>query len=431
MTRQLTRLRWRARQSLKPLQGLLRSVESRGLIGTWQASLERLRARGQAPLPPVKTTGAPKGPASQDPRRARGKVLVIDAEAPDATRDSGSVRMGRMLELMRELGWEVVFMPDNSRLSPVSHAYLSRLGVALVGVPGSPRLDHWLHQHGNSLHASILCRHHVAAAHVDLIRAYSNGRVIFDTVDLHHLREQRAAVLRQDPRLARQAEATRAQELALMRRSDVTLVVSETERTLLAAELPDVDVRVLSNIHDVAAGTRNYAQTEGMYFIGGYSHHPNQEALQWLVEDIYPLVRQARPEIRLHLIGDIPDQEVPRFAGPGITVHGHVESIEPFLSRCRLSLAPLLSGAGVKGKINQAMSHGIPVVATPIAAEGMFLVDGLNALIAADAAAFATAIIRLYDDESLWQQLSANGYRNILDHFSSTAARGTLQHLLT
>jgi len=216
-----------------------------------------------------------------------------------------------------------------------------------------------------------------------------------------------------------------------MRRSDVTLVVSETERTLLAAELPDVDVRVLSNIHDVAAGTRNYAQTEGMYFIGGYSHHPNQEALQWLVEDIYPLVRQARPEIRLHLIGDIPDQEVPRFAGPGITVHGHVESIEPFLSRCRLSLAPLLSGAGVKGKINQAMSHGIPVVATPIAAEGMFLVDGLNALIAADAAAFATAIIRLYDDESLWQQLSANGYRNILDHFSSTAARGTLQHLLT
>jgi glycosyltransferase involved in cell wall biosynthesis len=357
-------------------------------------------------------------------------VLVIDAEAPDTTRDSGSVRMGRMLELMRELGWEVVFMPDNGRLSPVSQAYLSRLGVALVGVPGYPRLDHWLQQHGDSLHASILCRHHVAAAHIDLVRAYSNGRVIFDTVDLHHLREQRAAELRHDPRLARQAEATRVQELGLMRRSDVTLVVSETERTLLAAELPDVDVRLLSNIHDVAAGARNYAQTEGMYFIGGYSHHPNQEALQWLVDDIYPLVLRARPDIHLHLIGDMPEQEAMRFAGPGITVHGHVESIEPFLTRCRLSLAPLLSGAGVKGKINQAMSHGIPVVATPMAAEGMFLIDGLNALVAADATAFAAAIIRLYDDEPLWNQLSANGYQNIAEHFSSTAARTTLQRLL-
>lgn len=431
MTRQLTRLTWRARQSLKPLKGLLRSIGSRGLIGTWQASLARLRARPQAQLPPQATTESSEDPALQGPATGLGTVLVIDAEAPDPTRDSGSVRMGRMLELMRDLGWTVAFMPDNGRLSPISQAYLSAVGVDLVGVPGYPRLDHWLQRHGASLRAGILCRHHVAAAHIDLVRAYSRARIVFDTVDLHHLREQRAAALRHDPRLARQAEATRVQELGLMRRSDVTLVVSETERNLLAADMPDVKVRLLSNIHDVAAGVRNYAQTEGMYFIGGYSHHPNQEALQWLVDDIYPQVRQARPEIQLHLIGDIPEQETLRFAGQGITVHGHVESIEPFLTRCRLSLAPLLSGAGVKGKINQAMSHGIPVVATPIAAEGMFLVDGLNALIAADTASFAAAIIRLYDDEPLWHRLSANGYQNIVDHFSSTAARSTLQRLLT
>lgn len=76
------------------------------------------------------------------------------------------------------------------------------------------------------------------------------------------------------------------------------------------------------------------------------------------------------------------------------------------------------------------MSYGIPVVATPIAAEGMFLVDGRNALIAADAEEFSAAVLRLYSDEVLWSRLSEQGYHNIRDHFSSDAARRSLEELL-
>ena len=94
-------------------------------------------------------------------------------------------------------------------------------------------------------------------------------------------------------------------------------------------------------------------------------------------------------------------------------------------------MAPLRYGAGVKGKINMAMSHGLPVVATPMAAEGMYLVDGENVLLATDADAFATAVLRLHEDEQLWLRLSDASLDNVRQHFSFETARRTLQRLLS
>jgi len=96
----------------------------------------------------------------------------------------------------------------------------------------------------------------------------------------------------------------------------------------------------------------------------------------------------------------------------------------------RLSVAPLRYGAGVKGKINMAMSYGLPVVATPIAVEGMHVVPGVDVMVADSAAEFAAAIRSAYDDETLWQALSANGLANVREHFSFDAARAALQRIL-
>lgn len=426
-------LKWRSRQASRRLASVIRNIRGIGLAST----LHKIRgALLPLPPPPEKTApisasavpSAAKPPAAPLPS---GYVLVIDASAPDPTRDSGSVRMGKILESIGQLGWRAVFMPDNGVISAQNKHYIESLGVELIGVRGRPRLDQWLAGHAEQLHASILSRHHVAAAHIGLIRDHGIGKVIFDTVDLHHVREQRAADLRGDPELQRLASRTRRNELALIKACDTTLVVSQTELEMLQAQLPGEDIRLLSNIHDIAAGKRSFTETADLYFIGGYAHQPNQEALEWLINDIHPRVRASRSDIVLHLIGEIPREVAARYTRNGVVVHGHVESIEPFLSRCRIALAPLLSGAGVKGKVNEAMSHGIPVVATPIAAEGMFLEDGENALIASEGAGFSDAILRLYGDAELWSHISEQGYRNIADHFSSEAARRTLDRLLS
>jgi len=112
-----------------------------------------------------------------------------------------------------------------------------------------------------------------------------------------------------------------------------------------------------------------------------------------------------------------------------VVFHGFVESLEPFLNDCRLAVAPLRYGAGVKGKVNMSMAHGQPVVATPMAAEGMFAEHGRELLIAEDAEAFAREVVRLYQDEELWNRLSDASVQNVEDHFSLAAARDSLTTL--
>jgi GT2 family glycosyltransferase len=361
----------------------------------------------------------------------RRHMLIVDALTPDPTRDSGSLRLVNIMRLLRERHWQVSFMADNRRASPAEIERLGRLGVRVLCKPWAPPLAAWLAREGQELDAVMLCRHYIALPHLPLVRRLApRAKVLFDTVDLHFLREQRAAEHAANPALARQAQASRQAELGLIRDADVTLVVSPIERELLMAELPQARVELLSNVHEVPGRSRGFGDRAGLMFVGGAAHPPNIDAIDWLAQDIYPRIRARRPDIELHLLGDMPEPERARLAAAGIRAHGRVEELDPWLSGCRIALAPLRYGAGVKGKVNMAMSHGLPVVATSIAAEGMNLVDGQDVLVADDAEGFAEAVLRLYDDEALWMRLSDAGLANVERHFSFDAARQALDRAL-
>jgi len=114
-----------------------------------------------------------------------------------------------------------------------------------------------------------------------------------------------------------------------------------------------------------------------------------------------------------------------------VRILGYVPNVAPFFDSCRLSVAPLRYGAGVKGKINQSLAFGLPVVATRQAVEGMFLEDGESVRIADEPTDFAAAVLRLYADHSLWERLSRNGLAVMEAHFSFTAARRALTDLVS
>jgi len=111
-------------------------------------------------------------------------------------------------------------------------------------------------------------------------------------------------------------------------------------------------------------------------------------------------------------------------------VAGYVPDVAPYFCGSRVSISPLRYGAGVKGKVNLAMSYGLPVVATPPSVEGMHLVPGEDVLVADDAEAFAAAIARIYRDEALWEKLAAAGRENIRRHFSRDVARSAITRLI-
>lgn len=363
--------------------------------------------------------------------RVRGRVLVVDACTPEPDKDSGSVRMVELLRLMAEDGWKVVFFADNRAYVPGYSDALAALGIEVLYHPWLSDPVAWFVEHGRKLDTVLLSRHYVASQYVALVRRYApQARLLFDTVDLHYLREQRAAALAGDPDLARAAERTREAELRLVRDCDLTLVVSHVERELLAVDAPGSKVEILSNIHEIFGRRRAWAEREDIVFVGGYQHPPNVDAALWLVREILPRIRAADPAIRLHLIGSKAPAEVQALHGEGVVFHGYVEDIAPWMDGCRIALAPLRYGAGVKGKVNMAMSYGLPVVATSPAVEGMHARPGEDVLVADTAEDFAAAVLRAYHDPALWLRLSEGGLANVRRHFSRDAAREALRRIL-
>ncbi|MDT7605058.1 MAG: hypothetical protein QOF61_3055, partial [Acidobacteriota bacterium] len=121
---------------------------------------------------------------------------------------------------------------------------------------------------------------------------------------------------------------------------------------------------------------------------------------------------------KLHVVGDNVPPEIAALASADVWVLGYVPDIEPLFASARVMVAPLRFGAGVKGKIGDALAHGLPVVTTSIGAEGMGFSDGVEALISDEPRAFADAVVRAYTDAALWQQLSDSGYAHLARGFT-------------
>jgi glycosyltransferase involved in cell wall biosynthesis len=227
------------------------------------------------------------------------------------------------------------------------------------------------------------------------------------------------------------ATETRRRELDVIRRSDITLVVSPVERAELAKVVPDARVEVLSNIHEVqTVETLPFAARQGILFIGGFKHHPNVDGIQWFIREIWPLVRSSLPGATVEVVGSHMPNYLLALEVPGVSMRGFVEDLAPILKTVRVSVAPLRYGAGVKGKVNQAMAWGIPVVATPVAVEGMSLREGLDVFVAKNASDFAGAVVRLYKDEALWNRLAEGGRENVRRNFSPEVAMRSLETVL-
>ena len=150
----------------------------------------------------------------------------------------------------------------------------------------------------------------------------------------------------------------------------------------------------------------------------------------YFARDIFPLVKASIPEAVFQVIGADPTAEILHLAGQDIQVLGYVPEVRPFFDQARLSVAPIRYGAGVKGKVNQSMSFGVPAVVTHVAAEGMYLVHEQNAMIADDPASFADAVVRLWNSRELWERLSDNGLQCLREHFSVETAAQRIDELL-
>jgi glycosyltransferase involved in cell wall biosynthesis len=248
---------------------------------------------------------------------------------------------------------------------------------------------------------------------------------ILDTEDLHCLRLARQNAFKAN-RIFDISDLTKEdvakREIASILRSDVSLMVSEYEMEVLQSVFT-IDSSLLFYLPLVVDSfdltTLSFDQRENFVFIGNFLHEPNWNAVQYLKESIWPLIRKQLPKAVLEIYGAYPSQKVFQLHNEkdGFLIKGRAESAKEVISKARVVLAPLRFGAGIKGKLLEAMQYGTPSVTTSIGAESMHAHLDWNGSIEDDPQEFANASVLLYQDEIFWKQSQHNGFSIIKQRY--------------
>ena len=375
------------------------------------------------------------------------KILVIHSELPHPDRDACSLRLARIVALMVAAGHEVtfigrgsleqerniasllaagvreVFPVDPERLGEVLGYTRERWTIPMLDVPGLLRSRHF--------DVAWLSLYDVAEQYLPLIRRHAPAtRVIVDSSDIQWVRQHRGAQLNGDQAALGAALATRERERAVYSAADVCVAISEADAQATRELAPEVPVEIVSMVESFDGPRSRREHRRGIVFVGNFHHAPNVDAVLDFHARTWPIVRRLAPNVQLTVVGTAPPAGIQALADDHVTVTGWVPDVAPYLCDALVSIAPLNYGAGIKGKITQAIAAGVPVVTTPIGAEGMDLQDGVHALIADDPESFARAIVALHDDEALWQRIADAAPRHLDAVMGHEVARAGLHAAL-
>jgi len=394
-------------------------TNSKKLFERWKHVIETHRPNGKEPW------------LERDRKRTK-RAVVIDATNPAPWMDAGSVTTVTTARLYQQLGYKVTFIPqDNFLYQSREVRNLQRIGVECLYAPYYIKVADFLVEQGALFDICQVFRVGVAEKIIDDVREYApQMKVAFHTSDLHFLRLEREAALSNDPKAKTRAEETRQRELGLIARVDCTVTHSPVEAEIITEALEDAPVVVFPYLTDFVGTQVGFEARKDIMFLGGYGHPPNADAVEYFVREVWPLLADRLPEARYLIVGSRPTDAVKKLAGDRVIVTGMVEDLEPWFDRSRVFAATIRYGAGVKGKVSTSMAHGVPVVATTCAAEGMFLVDGESVVIADEAQAIADAIYDLYVDADAWERMSAESLRFVKVYNSFDMGLKTVEELV-
>jgi O-antigen biosynthesis protein len=355
--------------------------------------------------------------------RKRGRVVVVfDERVPSPDRDAGSLRMFWILKTLSD-SCHVIFVPFNR---PQSVEYERALWQA--GIETAYAVDYRRLLKNKNVKAAIVSRPSMGAFIRRIRRVNPNVRIIFDMVDTHFVRLRREYEIARTKSLPAEAERYRKLERKLAQSSDLVWCASVEDKQAMEHEAPESKIEVVPTIHELRDFEKSFDERHDLLFIGNLAHRPNEDAVLFFLREVYPLVRNSLANIGLDIIGDFGSDAIKAYDSENVRVRGYVPDVEPYLRNARVFVAPLRFGAGIKGKVGEAMAHGLPVVTTSIGAEGFGLTHGLDVMIGDDPASFAEAIQQLYSEKELWQRVADSSRLRIEKHFTPEVVAETINN---
>ncbi|MDO4267652.1 MAG: glycosyltransferase [Eubacteriales bacterium] len=375
-----------------------------------------------------------------DPFRARersmGKpmILVVDHYVPTYDKDAGSKTTYQYLKMFLKKGYVVKFLGDNFMHEEPYSTQLQQMGIEILyGAEYQVKIWDWLRDHGDDIDVAYLNRPHIASKYIDYILDNTDIKVIYYGHDLHFLREMREYEVTGDPKIREDAEYWKSVELSLMSKAAVSYYPSYIERDAIHEIDPSIRVKDITAYVFESFKTdirKDFEKREGLLFVGGFAHPPNADAVLWFAKDIYPLIRSRMEEAgqippEFNVVGSKVTDEIRALEQPGngIVIRGFVseEELEALYASCRIVVVPLRYGAGVKGKVVEAIYNGAPIVTTSIGAEGIPHVESVLKT-EDEPEQFARTVMELYGDTEQCRALCERTQDYIRRYFSVDAA---------
>lgn len=358
-------------------------------------------------------------------------VIFISGNIPTPDKDSGSNRLKEIILSFKELGYNCIFCTKNVYRTDKYIKYFSDLGIIMYVetnqyndyfnfLKSIPKVDYIWHSGPNTLKNNFK----------KTTKILPNSKSIFDMVDIHFLRYQRAIEL--EPykvSLRKKYKKYFEIETKLAPKIDCVVAISEVEKKIMTTYIDADKLITISNIHYPKIDKKDtlaFEERQDLLFIGS-THAPNIDALYYLYNDIMPIVWEKLPNLTVNIIGNV-NEKISDINHPKFIFKGYVPDIESFFINSKMMIAPLRYGAGVKGKIGQAFEYYLPVISSSIGTEGMKLTNNQNVLINDTKEDFANAIIDLYTNKKLWTILQDNSEKS-LEPFSKEILKQTLLSL--
>lgn len=362
---------------------------------------------------------------------ANPTILIIDSYVPLYDKEAGSYRLYNIIKIFKNLGYSIIFLPDNGLHQEPYVSELQEMGVEVVyATTKMPAMKSYLLERLSIIDIAWVCRPELCEKYLGILSQNSRIKIIYDTIDLHFIRLKREKeLLGEDARQPISWQDYQKQELRLAKLAHETIVVTNVEKDILSS-FGVSNVSVIPTIHEGYTGLLpEFDQREGLLFVGGYNHVPNVDAAIWLCESIMPLIWQQYPDIHLTLLGSNPPAQIRNLQNNKVTVTGYIRDIEPYFLNHRVFVVPLRYGAGMKGKVGQSLSYGLPMVTTSIGAEGFDLIHNRDVMIADDYQYFAKNILDLYNSPDLWSALSQASLQAV-SQYGSNVVEGELKILI-
>ena len=371
-------------------------------------------------------------PGNEKDRQSNKRVLILDHCTPTPNEDAGSITVVNMMILLREMGFQVTFIPeDNLLYIPEDTTKLQKIGVEVLYGPYITSVEQHLQEEGSRYDLAFLFRPLTVTKYSEMLRKFApQAKILFHTIDLHFLRMEREAKLLNKSSSTKLITDMRHSELTAIAASDASIVHSTAELDILTPIIDKQILHVFPLILHTPGTSVPFEKRKDFVFVGGYQHPPNVDAVHYFVSEVMPILRRKMPGVKFNVVGSNMPDSIKDLGSDDVIIHGFVKDLKPLLDKARVSIAPLRYGAGIKGKIGSAMAAGLPVVCTTLAAEGMSLTDGKDVLLADAPSDCARAINLLYHDKDLWQAMSVNGVKFAENAWGKTAAWNILNKIL-